>query len=166
MAAYDGQEFKKNWSGLTADANLWDIGQSGNWHSFPESANDKKMPKGEYILQVRNTWSNALDWAGYGDLKNQTLRIASPVKVAFENMSKDDAIKSLSMGKVGYSVKGSCPAYNSRSLGPNKSLAEYAALAKAKGATQFMHALDQPQWGAYWCEKGAFTPNPNDWSGL
>ena len=29
-----------------------------------------------------------------------------------------------------------------------------------------MHALNQPQWGAYWCEKGAFTPNPNDWHGL
>ena len=51
-------------------------------------------------------------------------------------------------------------------LGKGLTLFEYHNLTIAAGKTQFMVALDQAGWNAYWCEEGAFTPDLESWSGL
>jgi len=143
----------------------WDIGGAGNSHSFTK-ADGSMIPAGEYVLELLNTWNAAANQSPYDELKKQTLRLASPVKVAVEAMTHSQAIRALSKGTVDWSQKGSCPAYIARDMGAGKSLAEYAALATAAGASQFAVSLDQKGWSAYWCDKGAFTPDLNNWSGL
>jgi len=65
---YAGTEFRKVWSGFMADKLLWDIGQSGNWHSFTK-ADGNKIPKGEYILEVNNEWYTETNASPYSELK-------------------------------------------------------------------------------------------------
>jgi len=48
-------------------------------------------------------------------------------------------------------------------MGPGKSLYEYYELAKAAGATQFMVSLENANFGAYWCEEGAYTNDKTSW---
>jgi len=142
------------------------MGQSGNWHSFTKADGDK-IPKGEYILEINDEWKAGSNAAGNTDLKKQTLRIASPVKVAFENVTHKQAIRTLSMGKADWVQKATCPSYTTRSMGKGKSLSEYAVLAKAAGATQFMYSLDQQTWDAYWCKDSEITAKSNaDWGNL
>jgi len=148
-----------------ANAAMWDIGQYGNWHSF-SSADATSIPAGEYILEVNNEWGAETANAPYDELKKQTLRIASPVKASIENMTHSQAIRALSKGKADWFAKGVCPAYTSRDMGAGKSLAEYATLTAAAGASQFAVSLDQAGWSAYWCEKGTFTPDLTNFSGL
>lgn len=55
VAKYDGKQFEKSWSGFAVDPNLWDVGQSGNYHMFTKT-DAAKIPKGEYILEVKAEW--------------------------------------------------------------------------------------------------------------
>ena len=136
---YDGNQFAPSWHGWGVEANHWDIGQSGNKHMFT-TADAAKIPKGEYIIQVKARWyakteANPL-------LKDMNLLVASPTPVMLDLLSDADAIKVLSRGKATLNADGSCPAYGSRKLPSGKTMAEYADLAKAKGASQFMYAME------------------------
>ena len=55
----------------------WSVGQEGNYHSFT-SADGAVLPKGEYILEVKNLWFPETENYPYNELKKQTLRLASP----------------------------------------------------------------------------------------
>lgn len=111
---FDGTEFKTNWGGYTVDAAMWDLGQPGNAKIFT-AADGSKMPAGEYILQISNEWNANTSDSRYTDLKKQTIRLASPVKVGIDAMTEDQAMRVLSKGKARLSNKGkACPGYNSR----------------------------------------------------
>ena len=139
LEKYDGNQFAPSWHGWGVEYNLWDIGQAGNYHMFT-TTDAAKIPKGEYILQVKAEWGAETE--ANPVLKDMNLLVASPTSVMLDLVSDADAIKVLSMGKATLNADGSCPAYNSRKLGSGKTLAEYADLAKAKGASQFMWAME------------------------
>jgi len=84
--------------------------------------------------------------------------VISPAKVAIEKIDRQTATKILSQGKAAVKTAAYCPWYDSRMMGKGKTLGEYADLARAAGASEFMTAPSYPDWGAYWCEKGAYTP--------
>jgi len=141
VQTYDGNQFAPSWGGWGVERNLWDVGQSGNHHMFT-TADAAKIPKGEYIIQVKAQWRGQT--AANPVLKDMNLLVASPTPVMLDLLSDADAIKVLSRGKATLNADGSCPAYGSRKLPSGKTLAEYADLAKAKGASQFMYAMEQP----------------------
>jgi len=136
---YDGNQFAPSWHGWGVEANHWDIGQAGNKHMFT-TADAAKIPKGEYIIQVKAQWRGQT--AANPVLKDMNLLVASPTPVMLDLLSDADAIKVLSRGKATLNADGSCPAYGSRKLPSGKTMAEYADLAKAKGASQFMYAME------------------------
>ena len=80
-----------------------------------------KIPKGEYILEVKAEWDAKTE--ANPVLKQMNLMVASPAKVTVESLSDDDAIKALSLGKASKNGKGACDAYGSRHLGTGKSMA-------------------------------------------
>lgn len=95
-----------------------------------------------------------------------TVRVSSPVKVVMEQLSADQATRAMSGGNVKSNRSGvSCEAYGNRHMGSGKSMADYGKLAAAAGATQFMFAPTQTQWGAYWCS-ATFPENTTNFSSL
>jgi hypothetical protein len=165
VAKFSANDFKKSWHGWGVNSAMWDLGQSGNYHKFT-SADGAKMPKGEYILQINDEWyDNKMNLSANADLKKQTIRLASPVKVGIDVMTEDQAIRVLSMGKAKMKNKGmACPAYNSAALGTGKTLSELVDLAVAAGQTEFMFSQTQGHWNAYYCKAGTYTPSAG-WSG-
>jgi len=163
LETYDGNQFAPEWHGWGVESNLWDIGQAGNYHMFT-TTDAAKIPKGEYILQVKAEWGAETE--ANPVLKDMNLLVASPTSVMVDLVSDADAIKVLSMGKATLNAVGACPAYSSRKFDSGKTLAEYSDLAKAAGASQFMYAMDNAAWGAYWCDKGAYTLDASNFSGL
>ena len=163
LEKYDGNQFAPSWHGWGVDSNLWDVGQSGNYHMFTKT-DAAKIPKGEYIIQVKAQWDAKTE--ANPILKDMNLLVASPTSVMLDLVSDADAIKVLSMGKATLNADGACDAYTSRKFDSGKTLAEYADLAKAAGASQFMYAMENAAWGAYWCDKGKYTLDKANFSGL
>jgi len=66
--------------------------------------------------------------------------VISPAKVAIEAIDSQTATKILSQGKAAFARKGACPWYNANNFPGGKTLGEYADLAMAAGASEFMFA--------------------------
>ena len=143
--------WNKSWHGHGVHPNMWDLGDGGNNHLFTETASDKKIPKGAYLINIKPEWK-------YSNLptvlKQMRVRAMSPQPFVLETLSTEQAGLIATDGYAKMSTAGQkCSLYNSRKLSGGSSLKAVAKAAHAAGKTAFAYAPGTT-WGAWWCAPG------------